>query len=125
MCTVNVNAGVRPYLLSYPLPNGDLQPSAGTGDWATIIQHPEGRDKQISLRNNEIIDLTLPDLVDKSDLVVVGIPKSRVSRWEGGRIITYTTVAVDQAVGGDAKAGGIGLADSVYKSLIAHQEARQ
>ena len=41
---------------------------AGTGDWATIIQHPEGRDKQISLRNNEIIDLTLPDtIVYKSD----------------------------------------------------------
>lgn len=53
-----------------------------------------------------VVAMTLPDLVDKSDLVVVGIPKSRVSRWEGGRIITYTTVAVDQAIGGDAKAGG-------------------
>ncbi len=53
-----------------------------------------------------VIALTLPDLVDRSEIVVVGIPKSRVSRWEGGRILTYTTVAIDQAVSGDAKAGG-------------------
>jgi hypothetical protein len=51
------------------------------------------------------IALSLPELVDKSDAVVVGIPKSKISRWESGRIITYTTVAVDTAVAGNAKAG--------------------
>lgn len=51
------------------------------------------------------IALSLPELVEKSDAVVVGIPKSKVSRWESGRIVTYTTVAVDTAVAGKAKAG--------------------
>lgn len=51
----------------YLVLNGKIG-KAGTGDWATIIQHPEGRDKQICLRNNEIIDLTLPDsIIYKSD----------------------------------------------------------
>jgi endonuclease G len=36
---------------------------AGLGDFATIIQHPAGREKQISLRNNEIIDTSHPDAI--------------------------------------------------------------
>lgn len=75
-----------------------------------------------------VVAMTLPDLVDKSDLVLVGIPKSRVSRWEGGRILTYTTVAVDQAIGGDVKAGGTvvvrtygGVVDGIGQ--ITHGEA--
>jgi endonuclease G len=51
----------------YLVLNGQLG-KAGLGDYATIIQHPDGRDKQIALRNNEIIDLTLPDvIIYKSD----------------------------------------------------------
>lgn len=52
-----------------------------------------------------VVALTLPELVEKSDAVVVALPKSKVSRWEGGRIITYTTIAVDTAIGGTHKAG--------------------
>ncbi len=51
------------------------------------------------------VALSLEDLVDRSDTVVVGIARSKASRWEGGRIVTYTTVAVDTAVAGKAKAG--------------------
>src|SRR5688572_1370906 len=51
------------------------------------------------------IALSLDDLVERSESVVVAIPKSKVSRWESGRIITYTTVAVDTAVAGSGKAG--------------------
>lgn len=51
------------------------------------------------------IALSLPELCDRSEAVVVGIPKSKVSRWESGRIFTYTTVAIDTAVAGAAKAG--------------------
>jgi endonuclease G, mitochondrial len=41
---------------------------AGLGEYATIIQHPEGKDKQISIRNNEIIDISLADaIIYKSD----------------------------------------------------------
>jgi endonuclease G len=41
---------------------------AGLGDYATIIQHPDGREKQIALRNNEIIDTGQPQvLIYKSD----------------------------------------------------------
>lgn len=51
------------------------------------------------------IALSLPELVEKSESVIVGIPKSKVSRWESGRIVTYTTVAIDTAVAGTGKAG--------------------
>lgn len=51
------------------------------------------------------IALSVEDLVDRSETVVVGIPKSKTSRWEGGRIVTYTTVAIDTAVAGGKKAG--------------------
>jgi len=37
--------------------------TAGLGDFATIIQHPDGREKQISLRNNDILDVTKPDVI--------------------------------------------------------------
>lgn len=51
----------------YLVLNG-LLGKAGLGDYATIIQHPDGREKQIALRNNEIIDTDLPQvLIYKSD----------------------------------------------------------
>lgn len=51
----------------YLVLNGNLG-KAGTGDFATIIQHPDGEQKQIALRNNEIIDNTLADvIIYKSD----------------------------------------------------------
>ncbi|MBI2395713.1 MAG: hypothetical protein HYV09_39470 [Deltaproteobacteria bacterium] len=56
------------------------------------------------------IALSVEDLVDRSETVVVGIPKSKTSRWEGGRIITYTTVAIDTAVAG---AGGKKAGESI------------
>lgn len=37
----------------------------------------------------------------------------------------WRSVLTDQYAKSIAKAGGIGIADQVYKSLIAHQEARQ
>lgn len=41
---------------------------AGAGDYATIVQHPDGREKQVALRNNEIVDNSLPDaLIYQSD----------------------------------------------------------
>lgn len=51
------------------------------------------------------IALSVEDLVDRSEQLVVGVPKSKASRWEGGRIVTYTTVAIDTSVGGSKKAG--------------------
>jgi endonuclease G len=51
----------------YLILNGKLG-KAGTGDFATIVQHPDGKEKQISLRNNEIIDRTQKEfLIYKSD----------------------------------------------------------
>lgn len=51
----------------YLVLNGDLG-KAGTGDSATIIQHPDGLQKQIALRSNEVIDNSLADvIVYKSD----------------------------------------------------------
>ena len=75
-----------------------------------------------------VIALTLPALVERSETLVVAIPKSSVSRWESGRIVTYTTVGIDQAVAGVAKAGGTlvvrtygGVVDGVGQ--ITHGEA--
>jgi hypothetical protein len=74
------------------------------------------------------IALSLPELVDRSEAVVVGIPKSRTSRWESGRIVSYTTVAIDTAVAGSAKAGDVvtvrtmgGVVDGIGQ--ITHGEA--
>lgn len=59
-----------------------------------------------SAQASTAIALTVQDLVDRSDAIVVAIPKSRVSRWESGKIFTYTTVAIDASVSGAGKAGG-------------------
>jgi endonuclease G, mitochondrial len=51
----------------YLVLNGDLG-KAGTGDSATIIQHPDGQQKQIAIRSNEVIDNSLADvIIYKSD----------------------------------------------------------
>jgi hypothetical protein len=74
------------------------------------------------------VALSVDDLVDRSEAIVVAIPKSKVSRWESGRIVTYTTVAVDTAVAGSGKAGGTvvvrtygGVVDGIGQ--ITHGEA--
>lgn len=46
----------------YLVLNGNLG-KTGLGDYATLIQYPEGRDLQVALRNNEIIDTSLPEVV--------------------------------------------------------------
>jgi endonuclease G, mitochondrial len=46
----------------YLVLNGQLG-KAGVGDFASIIQHPGGHEKQISIRKNEIIDTDLPDAI--------------------------------------------------------------
>jgi hypothetical protein len=43
------------------------------------------------------------DLVDRSRAVVVGVPAEQTSIWEGGRIVTYTRVAVVERVAGEAE----------------------
>lgn len=51
------------------------------------------------------IALSLDDLVEKSEVVVVATPTSKTARWEDGHIVTYTTIAVDAPIGGATKAG--------------------
>jgi endonuclease G len=46
----------------YLVLNGSLG-KAGLGDFASIIQHPGGREKQIAIRKNEIINIQLPDSI--------------------------------------------------------------
>jgi len=51
----------------YLVLNGNLG-KAGIGESATIIQHPDGQQKQIALRSNEVVDNSLADvIVYKSD----------------------------------------------------------
>ena len=47
----------------YLVLNGTLG-KAGLGDFASLIQHPGGREKQIAIRKNEIINLDLPDVIN-------------------------------------------------------------
>ncbi|HMI88565.1 MAG TPA: hypothetical protein VK550_31005 [Polyangiaceae bacterium] len=55
------------------------------------------------------IELTMPDLVGNSTLVVAGTPLDRRSLWEGDastygrRIVTYTRVRVDRLIDGPAQ----------------------
>ncbi len=46
----------------YLVLNGTLG-KAGLGDFASIIQHPGGKEKQIAVRKNEIINLDLPEAI--------------------------------------------------------------
>ncbi|GAC1351173.1 MAG: hypothetical protein NVSMB1_01650 [Polyangiales bacterium] len=55
---------------------------------------------------SSMIAATVKDLVANSDAVVVGIPKSRICRYEDKQIITYTTVAIDRVVFGSVVAAG-------------------
>jgi endonuclease G len=46
----------------YLVLNGTLG-KAGNGDAATIIQHPDGNEKQIAIRKNEIVDVDQPQSI--------------------------------------------------------------
>lgn len=46
----------------YLVLNGSLG-KAGLGDFATIIQHPRGAEKQIAIRKNEIVNVALPEAI--------------------------------------------------------------
>lgn len=47
----------------YLVLNGELG-KAGKGDSATIIQHPDGHEKQIAIRKNEIVNIDRPDVIE-------------------------------------------------------------
>jgi hypothetical protein len=49
------------------------------------------------------VALSLDDLVQKSEVIVVANVVSKSSRWEGGHIVTYTTISVDVPVAGGPK----------------------
>jgi len=46
----------------YLVLNGNLG-KVGIGDFATIIQHPSGKEKQIAIRKNEVISIDQPDAI--------------------------------------------------------------
>jgi endonuclease G, mitochondrial len=46
----------------YLVLNGQLG-KAGVGDFASIIEHPDGREKQIAIRKNEIVNIDAPDAI--------------------------------------------------------------
>jgi hypothetical protein len=48
-------------------------------------------------------------LVATSTAAVLATPVTQMSRWEGGRIFTYTSVHVDQPVAGDALTGEVSV----------------
>jgi hypothetical protein len=70
---------------------------AATPAALTFVERPASASAAISL--------TVQDLVDRADAIVVAIPKSRVSRWENGKIVTYTTISIDTNVAGAGKSG--------------------
>ena len=50
-------------------------------------------------------ELGLSELVRQADRVVVARVEARVSRWEGGRIVTDVTLRVEDSAKGDARVG--------------------
>jgi len=50
-------------------------------------------------------ELGLGELVRQADRVVVARVEARVSRWEGGRIVTDVTLRVEETAKGDARVG--------------------
>lgn len=50
------------------------------------------------------VELTVDDLVTQSDAVAIVTARSKTSRWEEGRIVTYTQVDVTRPIAGLASA---------------------
>ncbi|MFI5299007.1 MAG: hypothetical protein ACHREM_13000 [Polyangiales bacterium] len=55
-----------------------------------------------SAHASTLIALSLEELVTRAERVVVAVPRTRSSRWESGRMVTYTTVDVEATLGGSA-----------------------
>jgi hypothetical protein len=51
-------------------------------------------------RASTLIAITLEDLVGRSERIVVAIPRTHTSRWESGRIVTYSAIEVEATIAG-------------------------
>ena len=82
----------------YLVLNGKLG-KAGRGDCATIIQHPEGAEKQIAIRKNEILDL-LPEAIVYASDTSQGSSGAPVfnDQWQ---VIALHSAGVAKKVGGE------------------------
>jgi len=69
--------------MGYLVLNGGLG-KAGVGDFATIIQHPEGKLKQVALRENKILDVDKPNSITYSSDTAQGSSGSPVlnDQWQ-------------------------------------------
>lgn len=69
----------------YLILNGRIE-KAGTADFATIIQHADGEEKQVALRNNEILENDLADvLIYKSDTASGSSGRARACKNQKAR----------------------------------------
>lgn len=69
--------------MGYLVLNGSLG-KAGVGDFATIIQHPEGKLKQVALRENKILDVGKPNSITYTSDTAQGSSGSPVlnDQWQ-------------------------------------------
>jgi endonuclease G len=69
--------------MGYLVLNGNTG-KAGVGDFATIIQHPEGKLKQVALRENKILEVALPDIITYTSDTAQGSSGSPVlnDQWQ-------------------------------------------
>lgn len=69
--------------MGYLVLNGGLG-KAGVGDFATIIQHPEGKLKQVALRENKILDVGNPNSITYTSDTAQGSSGSPVlnDQWQ-------------------------------------------
>ena len=69
--------------MGYLVLNGSLG-KAGAGDFATIIQHPEGKLKQVALRENKILDVDTPNSITYTSDTAQGSSGSPVlnDQWQ-------------------------------------------
>jgi hypothetical protein len=49
-----------------------------------------------------LVAISLEDLVGRSERIVVAIPRTHTSRWESGRIVTYSAIDVEATIAGPA-----------------------
>ena len=66
----------------YLVLNGNLG-KAGVGDFASIIQHPEGHEKQIAIRKNEVINIDHQDVILYASDTAQGTASHRCSTTSG------------------------------------------
>lgn len=68
-------------------------------------------------RASTLIAISLEDLVARAERIVVAVPRTHTSRWESGRIVTYSAIDVETTIAGPVDAGPTAPSQLLVRTL--------